>query len=72
MDRRRFLQAVSTALACGPALGKPASAGISGEHDDWPPSRDVQIEAAPEEHRFAAAVAASAGDSASICCSQAQ
>ena len=34
MDRRKFLQTVSTALACGPALGKPASADVSGEHDD--------------------------------------
>lgn len=60
MDRRKFLQTVSTALACGPALGKPASADVSGEHDDEALLRFAQMEDAPEEHRFAAAVFRSA------------
>ena len=56
MDRRGFLKSVSTVLACGAAVGKPAVAGVLREHNSGPFPLFEQTEMDSEEMRFAAAV----------------
>jgi hypothetical protein len=56
MDRRGFLKTVSTALACGTALGKQGAADFSGENNNGAPALSEQTEIVSEETRFAAAV----------------
>jgi len=56
MNRRAFLKTVSTALACGTALARPAAAEVSGERNCGAPALFEKSGIVAEEYRFAAAV----------------